>query len=418
MKPGLRIALALLLFVLLVAWAFYPKPAEVDVAELRVGRFERNVEEDGRTRLRDRFVVSAPVAGQLARLTLREGDAVREGQAIAQLWPAAPALLDERRLAEQREQVAAAEAGLARAQADLEKARLALVQAEADLVRNESLAARGFLSATQVENARLNARQRQRERESAQQDEHAARHRLAQLRVALRQSLGREPLARQAWPVRSPVAGKVLKLRQQSEAVVAAGAPLVEVGDPARMEVLVDLLTEDAAQVRPGTMAALDNWGGPAALQARVRHVEPSAFTKVSALGVEEQRVNVLLDIVSPPAEWQSLGDGYKVDVRIPVQAADEALLVPVGCLFPRGSRQALFVVDRGRARLVEVELLARNGRDAWIKSHLAAGTAVVAYPPATLNDGDRVKAMPDRRASAPSLREGLMETEPERLPV
>ncbi len=415
LKPKLRAALVLLLFVLLVAWAFYPKPADVDVAEVRTGRFERSVEEDGRTQLRDRFVVSAPVAGRLSRLTLREGDAVREGDTVAQLWPAAPALLDERRLREQREQVSAAEAGLARAQANLEKAALALAQAQTDLARNESLAARGFLSSTQVENARLNVQLRQRERESARQDENAARHQLAQLRVALRQADGREPLARQSWPVRSPVAGKVLKLRQQSEAVVAAGAPLIEVGDPSRMEVLVDLLTEDAAQVRPGAAATLANWGGPSELQARVRRVEPSAFTKVSALGVEEQRVNVLLDIVSPIAEWESLGDGYKVDVRIPVQAADSALLVPVGCLFPRGSRQALFVIDQGRARLVDVELVARNGRDAWIRSELAPGTVVVAYPPASLNDGDRVKplrreaaaASTERRPSAASLSPG-----------
>lgn len=393
MKIPLRLALALIAFIALIAWAFYPKPTAVDVAEIRSGRFERSVEEDGRTRLRDRFVVSAPVAGRLSRLTLREGDPVREGELLAQLWPAAPALLDERRLQEQREQVAAAEAGVQRAQSGVERAEVALAQAEADLRRNESLAARGFLSATQVENARLAVQLRRRERDAALQDADAARHQLAQLRVALRQAGSREPLANRPWPVRSPVAGKVLKLRQQSEAVVAAGAPLIEVGDPAQMEVLVDLLTEDAAQVRPGAIATLANWGGPAELQARVRHVEPSAFTKVSALGVEEQRVYVLLDIVSPPAQWASLGDGFKVDVRIPVQSAESALLVPVGCLFPRGSRQALFVVDGGRARLQEVELVARNGQDAWIRTRLAPGTKVIAYPPSTLGDGDRIKA-------------------------
>lgn len=393
MKIRLRLALALLAFVALIAWAFYPKPTAVDVAQVRSGRFERSVEEDGRTRVRDRFVVSAPVAGRLSRLTLREGDPLREGELLAQLWPAAPVLLDERRLQEQRQQVAAAEAGVQRALAGVEKAEVSLAQAQADLARNESLAARGFLSATQAENARLNVQLRRRERDAALQEEKASRYQLAQLRVALRQAGSHDPLAHRPLPVRSPVAGKVLKLRQQSEAVVAAGAPLIEVGDPAQMEVLVDLLTEDAAQVRSGAIATLANWGGAADLQARVRRVEPSAFTKVSALGVEEQRVYVLLDIVSPPAQWAALGDGFKVDVRIPVQAADAALLVPVGCLFPRGSRQALFVVDGGRARLKEVELVARNGRDAWIRTELRPGTTVVAYPPATLGDGDRVRA-------------------------
>lgn len=393
MKRSLWSILALLAFAAVIGWAFYPKATEVDLAEIRTGRFERSIEEDGKTRLRDRFVVSAPVAGRLARVTLREGDDIRSQQVVATLWPAAPVLLDERRLQEQREQVAAADAGVQRAQASTAKAEVALAQADADLKRNESLAARGFISATQIENARLATQLRRRELEAARQDEKAAGHQLAQLRIALRQAGSKEPLANRPWPVTSPVAGKVLKVRQQSEAVLAAGTPLVEVGDPSRMEVVVDLLTEDAAQVRPGAPATLANWGGPNELQARVRLVEPSAFTKVSALGVEEQRVYVLLDIVTPPAQWTTLGDNFKVDVKIPVQSADKVTLVPVGCLFPRGSRSALFVFDGGRARLKEVELVARNGRDAWIRSDLKPGTTVIAYPPATLADGDRVKA-------------------------
>lgn len=393
MKRSLWSILALLAFAAVIGWAFYPKATEVDLAEIRTGRFERSIEEDGKTRLRDRFVVSAPVAGRLARVTLREGDDIRSQQVVATLWPAAPVLLDERRLQEQREQVAAADAGVQRAQASTAKAEVALAQADADLKRNESLAARGFISATQIENARLATQLRRRELEAARQDEKAAGHQLAQLRIALRQAGSKEPLANRPWPVTSPVAGKVLKVRQQSEAVLAAGTPLVEVGDPSRMEVVVDLLTEDAAQVRPGAPATLANWGGPNELQARVRLVEPSAFTKVSALGVEEQRVYVLLDIVTPPAQWTTLGDNFKVDVKIPVQSADKVTLVPVGCLFPRGSRSALFVLDGGRARLKEVELVARNGRDAWIRSDLKPGTTVIAYPPATLADGDRVKA-------------------------
>ncbi len=392
MKRNVLTLLAVLAVIAILGWAFYPKPVAVDVAEVRTGRFERRIEEDGRTRLRERFVVSAPVAGRLARVTLREGDDVQRGQVVATLWPVTPALLDERRLAEQREQVAAAEAGVQRAQAGVAKAEAALAQAEADLRRNEALAARGFISAKQVDSVRLAAQLRQRELEAAREERNAARHQLAQLRIALRQSGSKEPAAGRPLPVRSPTAGKVLRLRQQSEAVLAAGTPLLEVGDPGSMEVLVDLLTEDAAQVRPGAMATLENWGGHEGLQARVRLVEPSAFTKVSALGVEEQRVNVLLDIVSPPERWQALGDNYKVDVSLPVQSAEDATMVPVGCLFPRGSRSALFVLDDGRARLQEVELVARNGRDAWVRAELKPGTKVIAYPPATLHDGDRVR--------------------------
>lgn len=391
MKQKLGLLAALIIFLAVLGWAFYPKPFDVDIAEIYVGNFERTIEESGKTRLRDRYVVSAPVAGKLARLTVREGDVVQAGQTVALIWPAPPPLLDERRLQEQREQVAAAEASVARANAGLQKSELVLSQAEADLRRNESLAARGFISSLQIENVRLTVQQRQREREVSVQETNAARHQLAQLRIALQRISGNEPPAKQAVVVTAPSSGKVVKLRQQSEAVLAAGANLLDIGDPSAIEVIVELLTEDAAQVKPAALATLSNWGGPATLQARVRMVEPSAFTKVSALGVEEQRVNVVLDITSLPDAWLTLGDNYKVDVTIPVQSANKVTIVPVGCLFPRGSRSALFVLDRGRARMNEVELLARNGREAWIKTSLAIGTKVIAYPPAGLQDGDSV---------------------------
>ena len=391
MKRKLWTLAGAVVFLAILGWAFYPKPFDVDVAEIHVGNFERTIEESGKTRLRDRYIISAPVAGKLARLTVREGDVVKAGQVVALLWPAPPPLLDERRLQEQREQVAAAEASVARANAGLQKSELVLSQAEADLRRQESLAARGFISPIQIENVRLTVQQRQREREVSAQEGNAARHQLAQLRIALQRVSGNEPLAKQAVAVTAPTSGKVVKLRQQSEAILAAGANLLDVGDPGAIEVIVELLTEDAAQIKLGAPAMLSNWGGPATLQARVRLVEPSAFTKVSALGVEEQRVNVVLDITSLPEAWQTMGDNYKVDVTIPVQSATKVTMVPVGCLFPRGSRSALFVLDHGRARIEEVELLARNGREAWIKTTLAAGTKVIAYPAASLKDGDRV---------------------------
>jgi len=397
MKRKLWTLAGAVIFLAILGWAFYPKPFDVDVAEIHVGDFERTIEESGKTRLRDRYIVSAPVAGKLARLTVREGDVVKAGQVVALLWPAPPPLLDERRLQEQREQVAAAEASVARANAGLQKSELVLSQAEADLRRQESLAARGFISPIQIENVRLTVQQRQREREVSAQESNAARHQLAQLRIALQRISGNEPLAKQAVAVTAPSSGKVVKLRQQSEAVLAAGANLLDVGDPGAIEVIVELLTEDAAQIKPGALATLSNWGGPASLQARVRLVEPSAFTKVSALGVEEQRVNVVLNITSLPEAWQSLGDNYKVDVTIPVQSATKVTMVPVGCLFPRGSRSALFVLDHGRARIEGVELLGRNGREAWIKTSLAAGTKVIGYPPADLKDGGSVNIISGR---------------------
>lgn len=384
----------LLLAGTLLAWLLMPRALDVELVQVRTGRFERSVEEDGKTRLRERYVVSAPVAGRLGRMTLREGDVVSRGQVIAQLWPADPALLDERRLQEQREQVAAMEANLQRANATTARAEAALAQAETELGRTETLAGRGFVSGSQADAARTTVTLRRRELEAGMGEVQALRHQLAQLRIALQRGLRPEPLARTPTPVRAPASGRVLRVRQESEAVVTVGTPLVEIGDPAAMEVLVDLLTEDAAQVRPGAPATLAHWGGDAVLEARVRLVEPSAFTKVSALGVEEQRVHVLLDIVSPPARWPMLGDQFRVDVKIPLQTADQVLLVPVGSVFPSGSRSALFVADGGRAKRVEVELVARNGQHAWIRSPLAPGTAVIAYPPAALKDGQRIRAM------------------------
>ncbi len=378
----------------LLAWLLAPRPLDVELAQLRTGAFERSVEEDGKTRLRERYVVSAPVAGKLGRVSLREGDLIERGQVIAQLWPAEPALLDERHLQEQREQVAAMEANLQRAGASVARAEAALSQAETDQQRSESLAARGFVSGSQVDAARTTTLLRQRELEVAQQELHAMRHQLEQQRIALRRRSAPDPLARQPSPVHAPVAGRVLRVRQESEAVVAAGTPLLDIGDPARMEVLVDLLTEDAAQVKPGAPARLSHWGGDALLAARVRLVEPSAFTKVSALGVEEQRVHVLLDIVTPPAQWQTLGDQFRVDVQIPLQTESQAMLAPISAVFPVGSRSALFVADGGRARQVEVELVARNANDAWIRTTLPAGTLVIAYPPASLKDGQRIRAL------------------------
>lgn len=386
---GIGIAMALALLV----WAFLPQSIEVELAGVTQGRFERSVQEDGKTRLRERYVVSTPLTGRVARIDLKQGDTIERDALLATLWPVTPNLLDERTRQEQSERIGAMEASVRRASANVERAKAALEQAIADLKRSETLAQQGFVSPTQNETGRLNVRLREKELESARQEEHASRHELDQSRIAIRQfAQGAEGGPQRSWAIKAPIAGKVLKVNQQSEGVVQAGTALIELGNPAQLEVVVDLLTEDAAQVRPGTPATLSNWGGPQTLQARVRLIEPAAFTKVSALGVEEQRVNVVLDITSPPEQWQALGDGFKVDVRILVQVVENALKIPVSALFPLGARSALFVVDGGRARQHEIEVLARNGREAWVKTDLKPGTEVIVYPPSALQEGDRVR--------------------------
>ena len=381
-----------LIVLALLVWAFMPRATEVEVASVTQGRFERSVQEDGKTRLRDRYVVSTPLAGRVARITLRQGDSVERDAMVATLWPLVPALLDERARDQQNAHVGTLEASVSRAKANVGRAMAALDQARAELKRNEALAKEGFVSPNQNETGRLTVRLREQELESARQEESGARHELDQSRIALRQySSGSTGAQQRAWQIKAPVSGKILKIQQQSEGIVQAGTPLMELGDPSQLEVVVDVLTEDAAQIRPGTPVQLRNWGGPDTLEGRVRLIEPAAFTKVSALGVEEQRVNAVIDITSAPDKRATLGDGFKVDVRVLVQVVESAVKVPVSALFPVGGRSALFVVEGGRARQREIEVAARNGVEAWVKTGLAAGTPVIVYPPTALKDGARV---------------------------
>lgn len=393
MKRKVLIGIVGLLVLALLGWAFMPTPAEVEIAAVTQGLFERSVQEDGKTRLRDRYVVSAPLAGRVARILLKQGDTVMRDAPVATFWPVAPALLDERTRAEQSARIGAMQASVARAQANVGRAGAALDQAQAELKRSEALAQQGFVSPNQNETGRLAVRLREKELESARQEEAAARHELEQSRVALRQFSQIAPDGRQrAYEVKAPVSGKVLKVLQQSEGIVMAGTPIMELGDPTQLEVVVDILTEDAAQIKPGTAVQLSNWGGPDVLTGQVRLIEPAAFTKVSALGVEEQRVNAIIDITSPPEKWQALGDGFKVDVRVLVQVVENAVMIPVSALFPIGARSGLFVLDKGHAHLQEIEVAARNGALAWVKTGLTKDTQVIVYPDTKLKDGDRVK--------------------------
>lgn len=377
-----------------LVWAFMPAPAEVEVATVSQGRFERAVQDDGKTRLRERYLVSTPLTGRVGRIELKQGDVVTRDAALATVWPVAPALLDARARSEQQARIGAVEASVARARANVGRSLAALEQARAELKRSETLAQQGYVSPNQNETGRLNVQLREKELESARQEEDASRHELEQSRAALRQfSQTTSEGPQRAFSIKAPISGKVLKILQQSEGIVSAGTPLMELGDPSQLEVVVDVLTEDAAQIKPGTAVRLMNWGGPEQLNGQVRLVEPAAFTKVSALGVEEQRVNTVIDITSPPESWRALGDGFKVDVRVLVQVVENAVMVPVSALFPVGTRSALFIVDAGRIRQQEVEVAARNGVQAWIRTGLQPGTKVVVYPDSALRDGDRVRS-------------------------
>ena len=397
------------LLVLAAAWAFAPRPVEVELVPVTQGQFETTIDEDGKTRLADRYMVSSPLAGRLARITLKEGDAVQADMPLALLSSVLPAMRDERTLRELQARVASAEDNVQRAETRIARSQVSLDQAKSEFRRSELLAQQGFIAPARLDTDRLASLGVQREVEAAAAERRIAVHDLEQSRAAL--GATREPAAgtgQRGFTVRAPSAGRVLRVLQTSEGAVALGAPLFEIGDTQRMEIVAELLTTDALAARPGSRVMIERWGGPATLEGRVRSVEPAAFTKVSALGVEEQRVRVLIDISSPQPEWHALGDGYRVSVRIVTLAEDKAVQVPVSAVFPlpaadgagdgngspaNAARFAVFVADDGRARQTTVTLGARNGSAAWIRSGLAPGQQVIVYPPATVRDGVRVKA-------------------------
>lgn len=384
-----------------LAWAFVPRPPEVETATAHSGRFEAGIEALARTRVRERYLVSAPLAGHVSRITLREGDAVERDAVIAILSPALPPMLDARTEAELSARLEAGGANIDRAQARIARARVAVEEARSLLRRYDGLRKDGYVSAQQIDSQRLAVDAATRELAAAEQERHVAEHERDIARAALSAARG-GPQAERALALRAPVTGRVLRVLQDSAAPVAIGTPLLEIGDLADLEVVAELLTEDALHAAPGTPVRIVDWGGEAPLDGRVRRVEPGAYTKVSALGVEEQRVEVRIDIVSPRAQWATLGDGYRVGVRVLTRMGEGALQVPVSALFPAPGAadpqaMALFRVDDGRARLTRVQVLGRNDASAWIRpiqgqAAVKAGTEVIVYPGETVEDGGRVR--------------------------
>ncbi len=397
MKTSKRI-LPILIGALLLGvlwWAFRPQPVLVELAEVSEGPFEQTIEEDGKTRVRERYVVSAPLAGKMQRITLKAGDTVMEGDTLAIIAPSAPALLDARTERELGERVGSAEAGKQRATAEVARARASLEKSAADLERSRKLAEKNYVSASALEQAALAVKLNQRELEAAKHGEQAAEYEVAVARAALfrlRQEASGKNIAGQQWEVRTPVAGKVLKVLQESESAVGVGAPLLEIGQPAELEVVVDVLSSDAVQIPPGAKVRFERWGKAELLEGVVRRVEPAAFTKISALGVEEQRVNVIIDLTSPAERWQTLGDGYKVDARIITASLDQAVKVPVSALFRAGDQWAVFAASEGRAVKRIVKLTSRGATVAVVQDGLKVGEKVIVHPGDSVSDGKEIR--------------------------
>jgi HlyD family secretion protein len=395
-RNKILLAVALLVLAALVAWALQPQPIAVETALVARGPFEQTIVDDGKTRVRDRYVIAAPLAGRAERIRLEPGDAVRQGETVALLTPTAPAFLDARTARELQERIGAAQAQLARARAETQKVLAQRDQARADLERQAKLAAEGFVSPNAREQAALALRTAERSVEAARFAEEAAGHDLAQARAALARYRSGDPTAK--WEVTSPVNGSVLKVVQKSESPVALGAPLLEVADARSLEAVVDVLSQDAVAIRPGMAARVELGQGVAPQPALVRLVEPAAFTKVSALGVEEQRVNVVLDFAGPLDKIWTLGDAFRVEAHIVTYRAEDAIKVPVGALFREGEGWAVFLVQDGTAAKRPVKVTRRNGVEAMVEDGLNPGARVIVYPSDALRDGSKIEMPSGRR--------------------
>lgn len=395
MKRWAPWGLAALAAATLVFWALQPRPLEVTVAQVRTGRFEQAIDEDGQLRLKKRYVVSAPVAAELVRPTLQVGDSVRAGDVVATLRPLAPTLVDERNRRVLLQRVRRDDAARMAAAAQLQRLQTALAQAELEMQRALQLADDHFIAPAARDQAVLAHRAAAQALAAGQAQLQVAEFTLAESQAALSTSPTHGLLALPTWALPSPVDGQVVKLNLSSGGPVAAGQALLEIGDIQALEAVVDVLSSDAWQISPGASVRLSPGVGAAHLTGQVMRVEPVAFTKMSALGIEEQRVNVVVEWDRSTDRTPRWGEGFRVDAHITVFVQDNALLVPTAALVRDGLRWQVLVHQNGRAHAKSVTLQARNADVAWVKAQedggVQTGDAVLLYP-GTITDGQRVK--------------------------
>lgn len=372
---------------------FMPRAVPVDMAEVKRAPLTVTVEEEGKTRVRERYLVSAPVAGYARCIDLKAGDAVAAGQVLAVIEPARSVGLDPRTRVQAQAQVSAAQAALAVAQENARAAAAAAQLAQQERVRAESLRQSNFVSAQALDAAGTAETRARAAEQAAQYAVRVARFDLETARAAAASAaqLQRSRTA-EALQVRAPVAARVLRVQHESEGPVAAGQPLLEIGNPESLEAEVEVLSTDAVKIASGSKVILDRWGGDRSIEGRVRVVEPGGFTKISALGVEEQRVRVIVDFTSPREAWARLGDGYRVEARFVLWEGKDVLQLPTSALFRLGSGWAAFRLDDRRVRQAPVVIGQRAGLATQVLSGLKAGDRVVAHPDETIRDGVRVK--------------------------
>jgi len=381
-----------------IAWGLAPRPVSVDARLVGRGRLAVRVTDDGVTRIRERHVVRAPLGGLMARVRLHAGDAVEGDETvITSIDPPDPALLDPRAEADALARLETAKAVRDLAGTVLDRARVQVEYTLADLERAKELFPTKAVTHEQLDAAERAWKTAVDDVAEAEQEVHVAEHLVQVMEAALVRSRpqgagdARSDAVERRLDVTAPIDGRVLRVIRESEGRIEAGTELVEVGDPGDVEAVIDLVSEDAVKVEPGDACEITAWGGGTPLAGRVRVVEPRGFTKVSPLGVEEQRVNVIVDLDTVPAERPSLGDDFRVEAAITIDEAHDAVLVPLAALFRRGAGEAVFVVADGRARLVPVTIGRRGDHEAEVLAGLSGGEQVIAYPPDTIADGTRI---------------------------
>ena len=383
---------AALLFAIIAG--FRPRPAEVETATVTAGPLDVTVLEEGKTRIRHRYVISPPISGFLNRIPLRAGDRIEAGKTVLATIQAQPAnFLDPRSTAEAEARVKGTEATKMRAESELERVRASLQLAEKEKVRAAELKTKGAISAKEWDTADAQVAMLSRELHSAEFAIKVADFERVQAQAALMQA--QNPATANAAPLTltAPVTGFVLNVTEESARTVLAGVPIMEVGDPTDLEAEIELLSSDAVGVQPGAQVSIEQWGGDAPLRGKVTVVEPGGYTKISALGVEEQRVKVRVDFTAPIPATHPLGDRFRVEARILTWHGERVLQVPTGALFRRGNDWMTFVLTGGQARLTKVEIAHHNGTTAEVRAGLEPGQTVILHPPDAVADGAKVKA-------------------------
>jgi HlyD family secretion protein len=379
-----------------LAWQAMREPVQMaSVAPVTRGPLEQSFLEEGKTRLKQRYVITAPLAGVVRRITLQPGDAVKALQVVAEIDPTGSALLDPRARSQALAEVSTGESALNAARQRVAAVTTTEAVAQGELRRLQQLREQGMATASQLDQARAQVATSGAELSTARADEQIAARRLqvAQASLAQEGQAGRGKVL----PVTAPVAGRVLKRHVESSTAVAMGQPLLDIGDPAQLEIEVEVLSTDAVRLAAGQKARVLRWGGEGVLDASVTRIEPGGFTKVSALGVEEQRTRVILDFNSPREKWAALGDAYRVEVEFILKQDKDVLQVPGSALFRAGDGWAVYVVDGGTARRTPVKVGARSATAAQVLDGLKADQTVIVQPDDRIKDGTRIEAVSGR---------------------